>query len=216
MSPIEMPPPLWVPARPAILRAANEEDIRRALLVGTLGACSVRGLRASKVLTWQTAWSETVNLESGATFSSYTLVQVVPSAKIVLTGGAQVRVRFKAGSGGYGATKAYIYEGASSGDAIDAAATPTQLLFSGGSAGFTIGANATIKSDGIGFTIPAGKNLCVAWETPAVAYPHMYGNPGGYTAGWNYKSGADSVTVDKTGYARYQDVGGIDLIETLQ
>ena len=206
---------LWLPAAPRII-PIRERDLDRHLC-SMFGVNHLNGFNVAQgaVGTWQTAWSETVSVESGSTFAGYTLVQVIPSSKITLTGGTQVRVRFKSGSGGYAITKCYIGEGASSGDAYDFATTPTQLTFSGGSAGFTIGASTTIKSDdGISFSIPSGKNICVSWYE-ATGYPQMYANPGGYTAGWNYVAGDSAATVDKTGMTKYQDVGGIDLMEIL-
>lgn len=203
---------LWKPPAPHII---PDREIDDRLLCSMFAVNHLNGFNAigASPGAWQTAWSETLSAETAATGSSLTWVQVVPSSKILVTGGTLIRVRFKAGTGGYAISKAYIGEGASSGDAYDFATTPTQLLFNTGSASFSIGASATITSDDTSFSIPAGKNLCVAWEQTASTYAQAYLTTSGYTAGSNYKSAADAATVDKTGYARYQDVQVINLIE---
>lgn len=49
---IDLPPKLWLPQKPAIIRAASRDDLKLAMpLLGTFAAASVRGLKAAGGLT---------------------------------------------------------------------------------------------------------------------------------------------------------------------
>lgn len=86
-------------------------------------------------------------------------------ATVTAGGLGQVRVTFKAGPGGVTVDHCSIavIGGAT---APNVAATPTELLFSGGS-GFTIGANASITSDWLTFSFAISDTLGVVLDLNA-------------------------------------------------
>lgn len=50
----DLPPKLWTPPKPAIIRAASMDEVQRALLVGAFAASAVRALRATGGENYQT------------------------------------------------------------------------------------------------------------------------------------------------------------------
>lgn len=152
-------------------------------------------------------------------WANFTIRQRIDSAAFLISG-TRIQVRFACdGSGTFTCSKAYIGEAAAAGDAYDFASAPTQLTFSGGSAGFTITGSQTIDCDEVNFTLDRTKNYVISFVSPSSATDD-FGMAGPGTANWSlyYKSGDDATTVNATGYTDYsatRDVGGITQIAVI-
>lgn len=172
-------------------------------------------------MTPQTVWHDaagplTLNADQ-TNFSGYTHRQIIAAGSLNHTGLLYVRVTFAAAAAqALTIGVAYIGQAADSGDAYDFAATPTELLFSGGH-GFAIAAGASIVSDQTTFSIPSGKNLIVSFYVSGDA---THDDVRGVAAqsGWtNYwKLANDPATVNTSGYTLNSTkvVAAVSRIET--
>ena len=137
--------------------------------------------------------------------NNFTMRTVFLSGVLSGTGKKYVRVTFQAQNATNGLTidGAYIQtQGA--GDAYDFSATPVQITFDSGSAGFAIGIGESKVSDGVVFTIPASTNIVISCHTSASS---GVGGKASVGAGnlMYYKNASEAATVDATGYSGSTD-----------
>jgi hypothetical protein len=151
--------------------------------------------------TWSNAYLGTLTADSTAAANNTTIRIAIPSAGLSNTGQNYVRVTFRSAlTEGLELNPVYIGQRATAGDDYDFAAAPTQLTFSGGSAGFSIGTNATIVSDVALFSIPAGQPLIISFYENNTSLNGF--RTGATNAGSSYfKAGNDCTTVNATGYS---------------
>lgn len=94
----------------------------------------------------------------------YTIRQIIDSAQISQSG-SRITVTFQAAAADtFQVDAVYVGHQAAAGDNYDFESAPTQLTFSGGSAGFTITNSATITSDEVNFTLNNAKDLVIAFH----------------------------------------------------
>ncbi|MGM5087520.1 hypothetical protein E0H64_17640 [Rhizobium leguminosarum bv. viciae] len=160
---------------------------------------------------WRTTASASLGV-NGTGFGSTTVRQTIAAANLANIGGSKVRLTFRAGTGSAAIDNVYIGHKAASGDAYDFESTPTQITFSGGSAGATVATNSTLLSDEIAFTIQSGKDLIVAIDFGAAAVVSR----GLTQTGWQAyrKSANDASTVNATGYSAIDAADCLSLVES--
>lgn len=125
------------------------------------------------------------------------------SAAALAFGGSGVTVKFRAAtSENFQVNAAYIGHAAAPGSyAFEA--TPAQIFFNGGNAGFNIGAGTAVTSDEIaGFIVDGDKDLVISFQAVIVDASDQI-RRATTLAGWQayYKFGSDAATVAATGYA---------------
>jgi hypothetical protein len=165
--------------------------------------------------TWQTNASAAVS-GANAGWNGYTMRQRIAAAGLANGGGTKVRVTLKAASGAsFTIDSCYIGAGAASGDVYDFETTPTQLTFSGGSAGVTVASNGTVLSDEVTYTVDASKPLVISVHfSAASSVPPLLSK----TNWTNYNKAAvsEAATVNVSGYATSANaVYLISLVESL-
>ena len=151
-------------------------------------------------------------------YNGITIVQAFPVTALTLPSGAitQVRFTFRAGSTqAMTITDAYVGHGTGSGDAYDFAATPTQLLFSGG-ASKVVASGTEEPCDLTDFSYNKSDNLLVAVYCGGGAGSDMWRMKSGLSYVSNYqKTANEAATVNKSGYATNSGYNvGITKIET--
>lgn len=156
---------------------------------------------------WNEVFTETVATDMGP-WSGQTFVGVIKASSLgTLPTGTQteIEVTFNAGSGGFGASSAFIGHRASSGDNYDFAATPAQLK-DGVSNTFTVpsGGSKTVKAT---FTYDGVSDLVVAISHDGTSANNLKAKvgTGNVYKGYYKSSTTDAGTVNKSGYA---DLGG--------
>ena len=167
-------------------------------------------------ITWVTSFTGTLaadNVNTGGTTWRFG----IPNADISNTGLSYVRVTCHSASAvAWTLGNMYIGQKADSGDYYDFQAAPTQVTFSSGSAGFAIGADSTIVSDTISFSIPAGKDLIISLYGSNTSNDGIRISVAGVHSGSTYyKAGSEAATQNATGYSLYGYYNfGIALIES--
>lgn len=140
---------------------------------------------------------------SGGGFSGVTAVDSIQASAMTLPSGNIIKLRFRleaSASESFTVTNMYIEHRASSGDAYDFAATPTQVLFAGSSSK-VIAAGTSEWSDWVNFSYNKIDDLLAA----------IYCGGGSSSDGVKYKTSVtgaseyektanDAATVNKTGY----------------
>lgn len=98
-------------------------------------------------------------------------------------GGVQIRATFAADAS-LGWVCSHASVGQRSGSTAGTVATPVEFLFSG-TAGFSIGANATIVSDWLTFSTSAGDSLLVTMDITSGGFKYDAVDAGGYSQATN-------------------------------
>lgn len=153
-----------------------------------------------------TAFDSTAALTttSGVALNGHTVRQVIQNL-FFTRDGSRIRLTFKAAAAGtFAITKCYIGVQASSGDVYDFANAPTQVTFSGGSAGFSISTGATIVSDELAFEIDTSvaPGVVIAYQISGTDDDMAAATAsfGGANYAPYYKAGDDVTTVNASGY----------------
>jgi len=127
-----LPPKLWTPPKPAIIRAASLDDINRAMpLLGTFGAASVRGFRSLGASVARRSYiGRTVDTSNQTTYS-FTSVYIGTAAadriNVVCVGSAAAAGRSMSAAAIAGGSASIIKDATNAGinTSIIAAAVPT-------------------------------------------------------------------------------------------
>jgi hypothetical protein len=187
-----------------------------ANVTGQSIAASVGAATFSGGATWQTNATAAVST-GNAGWNGYTMRVRVAAAGLANGGGTKVRVTLKAASSGSGFTidGCYIGAGAASGDVYDFETTPTQLTFSGGSAGAAVAINATVRSDEVTYSIDASKPLLISLHYSATSSVATLATKANWTT--YYKTAvSEAATVNVTGYSTAANAAYVvSLIESL-
>lgn len=147
-----------------------------------------------------TLYSNTLNTNNDS-WNGYTIVVQLPASVLTLPSGAIARMRLRLEAGSSEActfSKVYVGHRAGSGDAYDFAATPVQILFSGGASGVA-SAGSTITSDWAAFVYDKTSDLLIAMYLGGGASSDMTRYKPSVTNVHSYYYLADeAATVNKT------------------
>lgn len=164
-----------------------------------------------------TLYSQALDVNN-AGWNGYTTVMKYTTAAFTLPsyGISRMRVRFEAGTvEGYTITSAYVGHRAGSGDAYDFAATPVQLLFSGG-ASVAISSSSTSTSDWAEFAYDKTSDLLIAcYINGGASVDTARAKTGLSNTILYYRVGDEAATVNKTtGYSISSGLGlSVNFIE---
>jgi hypothetical protein len=152
----------------------------------------------------------TSSTNSGA-WSGYTARTLFPAANI----GAGSKVAISIASStieGLGVSAVYV--GTKGTGTYDFASAPTQVTFSGGSTGFTIGANTTIKSDDISLAVGASDGVVIAVYISGPGSSDGFQRFTGSGMSSAYIVGNDTTTLVASGYTAAAEplIAGLEIV----
>ena len=178
------------------------------------------GFGGSSKREYQTLASAALDANVYGGWQTYAMRQKIAAAALLLNGTSQLRITFNADTDTgtphtFAIDQCYINHAAAAGNAWDFIGAPTQVTFSGGSAGFNLSANGSIVSDDITFTIDNTKALIVAFDWVDTGNQGCRGKA--TLTNWSvyYKAGVNEANVTApAGYTTgASNVAAISLIE---
>jgi 6-phosphogluconolactonase (cycloisomerase 2 family) len=171
--------------------------------------------------TFSTAFERTLATTSGVSLNGHTVRQIInENGGDITRDGDKIKITFQAAAAGtFTIDKCYIgYQGDSGGgDAWDFSSAPTQVTFSGGSAGFSIGTGSTITSDEIVFTASSATELVVSFHLVGAADDAACAASSEASLAVYYKTGDVASTVNVASMTTMsRDVFGVQKIEVFE
>ena len=165
------------------------------------------------------AFERTLSTTSGVALNGHTVRIVInqDGAGPITREGSRIKLTFQAAAvGTFTIDKCYIgYQG--TGDVYDFSGTPTQITFSGGSAGFSIATGGTIDSDEITFFVGPGTELVISLHLVGTADDAACKGNDESPQSVHYKAGDDAATVNAASYTSMsRDLFGIQKIEVFE
>jgi hypothetical protein len=163
---------------------------------------------------WLVGVLNTLSQNTFGGYQTYTFRQVIDANTLAFSG-SKIRITFLADAARtWVVDEVYFNHAATSGDAYDYIGTPTQMTFSGGSAGFSLTAGQSILSDEITFAFDKTKAFVIAMDWVNTGSHGCATNTS--ASGWTTyeKVGDDAQTVDATGYTSHATtIAGVLKIE---